>query len=62
MAPGDTLFEIEKIKELALIALLPTHHGEPPPLRILSRRNHRSPKITRSFSTASTLTGSRRIA
>src|SRR5262245_22227692 len=30
---------------------------KPPPLRIASKRNHWSPKITRAFSTSSVITG-----
>jgi hypothetical protein len=32
MARRDTSFEIEQVKQLALITGLSTHHGKPPPL------------------------------
>jgi len=32
MARRNTPFEVEQVKQLALIAGLPTHHDEPPPL------------------------------
>src|SRR5271155_2905986 len=54
MARRDAPFEIEQIKQLALIAGLSTHHGKPPPPNLSRRRNHCSPKITSPFSTAST--------
>jgi hypothetical protein len=31
MARWDAPFEVEQVKQLALIARLPTHHGKPPP-------------------------------
>ncbi|MGA2313574.1 MAG: hypothetical protein ABSF87_14575 [Xanthobacteraceae bacterium] len=31
MARWDAPFEIEQVKQLALIARLPTYHGKPPP-------------------------------
>jgi hypothetical protein len=33
MARRNAPFEIEEVKQLALIATLPTHHGKPPPLK-----------------------------
>jgi len=53
MARWNTSFEIEQIKQLALIARLSTHHGESPSPIVSSRRNHCSPKIMSSFSTPS---------
>jgi hypothetical protein len=53
MIPGNPPLQVEQVKQLALIARLSTHHGEPPPQNISSRRNHCSPKITSPFSTAS---------
>src|SRR5262249_14932775 len=54
IARRDAPFEVEQVKQLALIARLSTHHGKPPPLNAASRRNHCSPKITSLFSTLST--------
>jgi hypothetical protein len=31
MAPRYASFEVEQMKQLALVARLPTHHGKPPP-------------------------------
>jgi hypothetical protein len=58
MARWDAPFEVEQVKQLALIARLSTHHGKPPPLNAASRRNHCSPKITSPFSTLSSQSGS----
>jgi hypothetical protein len=38
MACGNTPFEIEEVKQLALIAALPPHHDSPPPLNESSER------------------------
>lgn len=35
MARQNAPFEIEEVKQLVLIATLPTHYGEPPPLKFL---------------------------
>ena len=55
MVRWDAPFEVEKVKQLALIARLSTHHGKPLPLNASSRRNHCSPKITSPFSTPSVM-------
>src|SRR5271163_2491572 len=55
MTRRNAPFEVEQVKQLALIARLPTHHGKPPPPNLSRRRNHCSPKITSPFSTVSTL-------
>jgi hypothetical protein len=55
MVRWDAPFEVEQVKQLALIARLSTHHGKPPPLNASSRRNHCSPKITSPFSTPSVI-------
>ena len=57
MTRRDALFQIKKVKQLALIARLPSHHGKPPSLKGSPRRNHGSPIITSPFSTASTRGG-----
>jgi hypothetical protein len=57
MARRNTPFQVKKVKQLALVAALPTHHGKPPLPNPSSRRNHCSPKITSPFSTASTHSG-----
>src|ERR1700688_4254695 len=57
IARRNAPFEVEQVKQLALIAALPTHHGKPPPLYPSSRRNHCSLKITSPFSTASVING-----
>ena len=57
MVRWDAPFEVEQVKQLALIARLSTHHGKPLPLNASSRRNHCSPKITSPFSTPSTRYG-----
>jgi hypothetical protein len=57
MVRWDAPFEVEQVKQLALIARLSTHHGKPPPLNASRRRNHCSPKITSPFSTPSTQSG-----
>jgi hypothetical protein len=62
MARRDAPFEIEQVKQLALIARLSTHHGKPPPLNAASRRNHCSSKITSPFSTLSAHLGSRAMS
>src|ERR1700683_2779306 len=46
-------FEVEQVKQLALITSLLTHHGKPPQPNPSSKRNHRSPKIASPFSTPS---------
>src|SRR5579862_3063053 len=48
-------FEVEQVKQLALITSLLTHHGKPPQPNPSSRRNHRSPKIASPFSTPSVM-------
>src|SRR6204780_183063 len=48
-------FEVEQVKQLALITSLSTHHGKPPQPNPSSRRNHCSPKIASPFSTPSAL-------
>src|SRR3954467_5791332 len=53
MARRNAFFEIEQIKQLALIDRLPTHHGKPPPPVASTRRNHCSPFIASPFSTVS---------
>jgi hypothetical protein len=57
MIRWDAPFEVEQVKQLALIARLSTHHGKPLPLNASSRRNHCSPKITSPFSTPSASSG-----
>src|SRR6516225_9929710 len=57
MAFWNTPFEIEEVKQLALIATLPTHHDPPPPLTNQAKENHGTPIITTPFSTASTQSG-----
>jgi hypothetical protein len=49
-------FEVEQVKQLALITSLLTHHGKPPQPNPSSRRNHCSPKIASPFSTPSAST------
>src|SRR5258708_39976733 len=48
----NTSFEVEQIKQLALIDRLPTHHHPPPPLKTTNRRNHDPPGNHDLFSTA----------
>src|ERR1700682_1815341 len=43
MARWDTPFEIEKVKQPALIAALPTHHDPTSSLKPSTKRNHDSP-------------------
>src|SRR6185437_1079305 len=50
-------FEVEQLKQLALITSLLTHHSKPPQPNPSSRRNHCSPKIASPFSTPSTRFG-----
>jgi hypothetical protein len=59
MAFWNTPFEIEEVKQLALIATLPTHHDPPPLLTNQAKENHGAPVITIPFSTASTQSGHR---
>src|ERR1700676_1526538 len=54
MARWNAPFEVEQVKQLALIARLSTHHGKPPPPNPSSRRNHCSPISATPFSTVST--------
>jgi hypothetical protein len=54
IANRDAPFEVEQVKQLALIAGLSTHHGKPPPLDAASARNHCSPISAKPFSTVST--------
>src|SRR5665213_575844 len=54
MACRNAFFEVEQVKQLALIDRLPTHHGKSPPPVASSRRNHCSPFIASPFSTVST--------
>jgi hypothetical protein len=56
IASRDAPFEVEHIKQLALIAGLSTHHGKPPPLNASSTRNHCSPISAKPFSTVSSRT------
>jgi len=58
MTRWDAPFQVEHVKQMALVACLPTHHGKSPPLIVSSRRNHCSSKITSPFSTPSAITGS----
>jgi hypothetical protein len=53
MARWNAPFEIEKVKQLALIAALPTHHDPTPSLKPSTKRNHDSPIISTTFSTLS---------
>src|SRR4029077_12476728 len=53
VANRDALFEVKQVKQLALIAGLSTHHGNPPPLDASSPRNHCSPISAKPFSTVS---------
>jgi hypothetical protein len=62
VASRDASFEVEHVKQLALIAGLSTHHGKPPPLDTASARNHCSPKITSPFSTTSTHSDTSRLS
>ena len=57
MTSRNALFEVEQVEQLALIARLPTHHGQPPPL---NRRNHCSLMSASPFSTLSTQLGQER--
>ena len=50
---GAMLFEIEKVKQPALIAALPPHHDPTSPPKPSTKRNHDSPIISTTFSTAS---------
>src|SRR3954468_9388802 len=59
MARRNAFFEVEQVKQLALIDRLPTHHGKPPPPVASTRRNHCSPFIASPFSTVSTHLGHR---
>jgi hypothetical protein len=55
---ADLTIEIHlRVKQLALVAGLSTHHGKPPPPNPSSRRNHCSPISATPFSTVSTLSG-----
>ena len=51
MTRRNAPFEIEKVKQPALIAALPTHHDPTPPLKTSTKRNHNSPIISTTFST-----------
>ena len=53
MTRRNAPFEIEKVKQPALIAALPTHHDPTPPLKTSTKRNHDSPIISTTFSTVS---------
>jgi hypothetical protein len=53
MARWNAPLEVGQVKQLALIARLPTHHGKPPPLNPSSTRNHCSPISAKPFSTVS---------
>ena len=53
MARWDTPFEIEKVKQPALIAALPTHHDPTSSLKPSTKRNHDSTIISTTFSTLS---------
>lgn len=53
MTRWNAPFEIEKVKQPALIAALPTHHDPTPPLKTSTKRNHDSPIISTTFSTVS---------
>jgi hypothetical protein len=57
MARRNALFEIEKVKQPALIAALPPHHDPTSPLNASKKRNHDSPIISTTFSTVSTQSG-----
>jgi hypothetical protein len=57
MARWDTPFEIEKVKQPALIAALPTHHDPTSSLKHSTKRNHDSPIISTTFSTLSATSG-----
>jgi hypothetical protein len=61
MAFRNTPFEIEEVKQLALIATLPTHHDPPPPLNESSKRELQHADNHDPFSTASTQVGSRAV-
>ena len=41
--------EIERIEQLALVSIVPTHHGPPPPTFTLRRRNHCSRRPITDF-------------
>jgi hypothetical protein len=53
MARWNAPFQIEKVKQLALIAALSTHHDPTPSLKPSTKRNHDSPIISMTFSTLS---------
>jgi hypothetical protein len=53
MARRNASFEVEQVKQLALVAGLSTHHGKPPPPNLSRRRNHYSPISAKPFSTVS---------
>jgi hypothetical protein len=53
MARRNALFEIEKVKQPAPIAAPPPHHDPTSPPKPSTRRNHDSPIISTTFSTAS---------
>jgi hypothetical protein len=55
MARWDTPFEIEKVKQPALIAALPTHHDPTSSLKPSTKRNHDSTIISTTFSTLSVI-------
>jgi hypothetical protein len=53
MAHRNAPFEIEKVKQPALIAALSPHHDPTSPPKPSTKRNHDSPIISTTFSTAS---------
>jgi hypothetical protein len=52
MACWYPLFEIEEVKQPALIAAVPTQHDPPPPLKLSTKRNHDWPISSTTFSTS----------
>jgi hypothetical protein len=49
MVCRNAFFQVEQIKQLALIAVLPAHHDPPPSLTESDGRNHESLEITSLF-------------
>src|SRR5579863_57824 len=53
VARRNTPFEVEQVKQLALVAGMPTHHDPTSSLKPSTKRNHDSTIISTTFSTAS---------
>src|SRR5215510_13435489 len=49
MIGRNNVIEMERIEQLALIALLPPHHRQPPPLNVVPGRNHCSQPTATDF-------------